>query len=232
MSAGQWRQLTDEVALLQYPLHAFGIDFRRNVTLLRLRDGRLVVHSTAPFTAADVQSIQRFGRPAWLVDATLMHDTFAQEARAAFLEIPYLAPDGFARASGVATSSLQPPPSDWNGEIDVLEIEGLREIKEHAFFHRASGTLVLADLLFHFPADARGWSRFFAQRIMRLPRLLGISAFFRLMIRDREVFARSMKKLLAWEFAHIVVAHGEPIDREARSVFVRALRDRGVAVEG
>ena len=227
-----WREIGGGVAVLQYPLRAFGIDFRRYVTLLRLADGRLVIHSTGPFTPEDVAAIRRFGKPSWLVEATLMHDTFARQARAAFPELPYLVPAGFAQIKGDPTQPLLPPPADWTGELEVLKIEGLRRINEHAFFHRASRTLVLADLMFHFPADSSGWPRFFAQRVMRLPRLLGISAFFRLMIRDKAAFASSMKTLLAWDFAQIVVGHGEPILRDAKSIFAQALRDRGLALDG
>ncbi len=161
-----------------------------------------------------------------------MHDTFARAARAVFPDIPYLAPDGFAKLSGVPTQPLSPPPTAWAGEIEVLKVDGLRKINEHAFFHRASRTLVLADLLFHFPADSRGWSRFFAQRIMRLPRLFGISAFFRLMIRDREAFALSMRKMLEWDFEQIVVGHGEAIQNDAKTTFAQALRDRGLRIDG
>ena len=213
-------------------LRAFGIDFWRCVTLLRLADGRVVIHSTAPFSEEDAEAIRSFGDPTWLVEATLIHDTFARAARARFPDIPYLAPNGFAKFSGVPTQPLHPPPADWAGEIDVLKVEGLRKINEHAFFHRASRTLVLADLLFHFPADSHGWPRFFAQRIMRLPRLSGISAFFRLMIRDRRAFALSMKKMLGWEFEQIVVGHGEPIRNDAKAIFTRALRDRGLGIDG
>lgn len=162
----------------------------------------------------------------------LIHDTFAKQAQAIFPTIPYLAPAGFDRASGILTRPLLPPPADWAGELEVLRIDGLRKIDEHAFFHRASRTLVLAGLLFHFPEDARGWTRFFVRRFMRLPRLLGISALFRLMIRDQEAFARSMRTLLEWDFAQIVVAHGEPIMNDAKSIFAQALRDRGIALEG
>jgi hypothetical protein len=213
-----WQQLTDDVAVLQYPLRAFGVDFGRNVTLLRLRDGRLVVHSTARFTPEDVAAIRRFGEPAWLLDATRMHDTFAREARLALPAIPYLAPGSL---KSIPTIPLLPPPLDWTGEIEVLKIDGLRKIDEHAFFHRASRTLLLADLLFHFPPQTRGWPRFFVRHVMRLPRLIGISAFFRLMIRDREAFRGSMASVLGWDFDRVIVAHREVIETHGR----RHLRD-------
>src|SRR5205823_2704119 len=88
------RRIADDVMIMSFPWRTLGIDFRRNVTLLRLADGRVVVHSTAPFTEQDIAAIRRFGEPSWLVEATLMHDTFAKQARAALPDIPYFAPDG------------------------------------------------------------------------------------------------------------------------------------------
>src|SRR5437763_16787267 len=93
------RRIADDVMLISFPWRTLGIDFRRNVTLLRLADGRVVVHSTAPFTQQDIAAIRRFGEPNWLVEATLMHDTFAKHGRAAFPDLPYLAPGDFATAT-------------------------------------------------------------------------------------------------------------------------------------
>jgi hypothetical protein len=225
-----WQQLTGDVALLYFPLRGFGIDFGRTVTLLRLRDGRLIIHSSAPFTSQDAGAIREFGQPCWLIDATLMHDTFAKQARAVFPNLPYLAPEGFSQREGVATHPLLPAPDDWAGEVDVLPIKGLRLTNEHVFFHRASRTLVVADLLFHFPPETSGWARLFARHVMRLPRLVGLSAFFRMMIRDRAAFATSMDSILQWDFTRIVLAHREPILENAKAEFVRALRAREIDV--
>ncbi len=226
-SARGWRQIADDVVVMSFPLRAFGIDFRRNVTLLRLADGRVVVHSTAPFTQKDVAAIRRFGEPAWLLDATLLHDTFVKDGRAALPALPYLAPNGFEKASGVAAQPLDPPPSAWSGEIDAVKIEGTKK-NEHALFHRRSRTLVVADLFFSFPAQTRGWARFFARHIMRLPaQLFGVSVFFRLMISEKQVFTRSVRTLLDWDFERIVLAHFEPLETAAKPAVESALREAG-----
>jgi hypothetical protein len=222
--AATWRQITDDVVVMSFPWNVLRIDFARNVTLLRLRDGRVVIHSSAPFTAEDIAAIRRFGEPAWLVDATLLHDTFAKEGRAVFPDLPYLAPDGFTKASGIPTEPLGSPPSDWRDEIDVLKVDGNR-MNEHALFHRRSATLVVADLFFSFPRETRGWALFFVRHIMRLPRLFGISAFFRMTIGDRQAFKSSMKALLQWNFDRLVVAHREPLDKNAKPTVEQALRD-------
>jgi hypothetical protein len=217
-------RIADDVMLMSFPWRTLGIDFRRNVTLLRLADGRVIVHSTAPFNKQDIAAIGRFGEPSWLVEATLMHDTFAKQARAALPNITYLAPDGFAKATGVQTESLLPAPQEWDGEIDVLRIDGAR-MNEHALFHRRSRTLVVADLFFSFPEETSGWPLFFVRHLMRLPRLFGISSFYRLfVIRDKEAFARSMNALLALDFERLVVAHWQPVERDAKRVVEQALR--------
>src|SRR5215831_10987586 len=132
-----WHPIADDIVVISFPWRALGIDFKRNVTLIRLADGRLLLHSTAAFTPQDVAAITRFGQPAWLIDATLIHDTFAKEGHAAFPNLPYLAPDGFMKASGIPTIPLDPPPTDWSGQIDVLKIQGIRT-NENILFHRRS----------------------------------------------------------------------------------------------
>ena len=226
MSAGAiWRQLTDDVALISFPWRTLGIDFKRNVTLLRLGDGRVIIHSSAPFTEQDIAAIRRCGQPAWLVEVTLMHDTFAKQGYQAFPDLPYLAPEGFAEATGISTTPLCPPPSDWAEEIDVLKLGGVRS-NEHALFHRRSRTLVPADLFFSFPENIRGWPRFFVRHFMRLPRLFGVSAFFRrLVVRDKEAFKRSLNSLLALDFERLVVAHSESIEKDAKRAVEQTLRD-------
>jgi hypothetical protein len=91
-----------------------------------------------------------------------------------------------------------------------------------------AATLVVADLFFSFPRETRGWARFFVRHIMRLPRLFGVSLFFRvLVIRDRKAFESSMHALLQLNFEHIIVAHREPVEKDARATVERALRDHG-----
>lgn len=223
------RQLAPEIWLAQYPQRLLGIEIGRNVTVMRLSDRRLVIHSTAPFTAEHIMAIRELGEPAWLLDATLFHDTFAKRGCAAFARIPYLAPRGFREIAGVTTQPLDAPPPEWSGELDVLRIERVPQTREHVFFHRASRTLIVADLLFHFPADLRGWARMFVRHVMRLPRLIGMSAFFRLTIKDRSAFVESVKRILDWDFDRIVVGHGEPISRDAKAVLRDALHEAGFA---
>ena len=216
------QRIAPDVLLMSFPWRALGIDFRRTVTLLRLSDGRVVVHSTAKFTDEDIAAIRRFGEPAWLIDATLMHDTFAKEGRARLPGIPYLAPEGFPKRSGVPTEALWPPPAAWMGEIDVLKIDGVR-MSEHVFYHRRSRTLVVADLFFSLPVETRGWPRFFVMWCLRLFR---ISAFYRrLIIENKQSFARSMEAPLELDCERLIVAHWKPIETQTKRVLEQAIAE-------
>ena len=61
------RKLAENLWLLEYPLSVLGTRHGRNVTVIRLRDGRLILHSMAPFSEADLGEIRGLGEPAWLV---------------------------------------------------------------------------------------------------------------------------------------------------------------------
>ena len=116
--------------LLHYPLRMLGVNLGRNVAIIRLTSGKLIVHSTGPFTARDAVAMNALGEPAWIVDGLLRHDTFAREGCNAFPFARYLAPDGFSRSAGLPTEPLIPPPAEWAEEVTVAGIDGAPQLGE------------------------------------------------------------------------------------------------------
>jgi hypothetical protein len=209
-------QIAENVWTLDFQKKLLGVEIGRVVTLLRLRDGRLVIHSTAPFTPDDLAQIHSLGEPAWLLDVTRFHDSFATQGRAAFPTIPYLVPEGFANAEKLSATSLDAAPLEWEGELRVRRIDGMPKVQEHAVLHVPSRTLIVADLMFNFPESASWWTKLFARRVMKLPNLSGMSPFFRSMIRDRAAFHQSLNEIFTWDFDRIIVGHGERISAAAK----------------
>lgn len=202
----------------------------RNVTVIRLGSGELVVHSTAPFSPEDVAEIAALGTPAWLVEATNFHDTFASPGVAAFPDLPYLVPPGFRSPKGCRTFPLVSPPEAWRNEIEVLPIGGMPKVNEHALFHKPSRTLIVADLLFNLPPAGGLWTRVGLRAVSGIRNHPGNSRLFRAMIRDRSAFEGSLAKLLSLDFDRLVVAHGDPLDGNARERAATVFRDLGYAV--
>ena len=217
------QQLAENLWLLRYPLRLLGLQIGRTVTVIRLTNGKLVIHSTAAFTAADVAKICVAGEPAWLLDATRFHDSCAAEGRAAFPDATYLVPETFPDRERLRATVFTQAPAEWAGEVELRRLDGMPNVQEHAVFHRASRTLIVGDLLFNFPQDASWWTRFVARWILRLDRLAGMSPVFRSMIRDRGAFHRSMEDIFAWDFDRVIVGHGNVIEFGGKDVLRRVV---------
>jgi hypothetical protein len=129
------QKVADNLWIKSYPLSVLGGKQGRVVTIIRLASGELIIHSTGPFSPEDVTEIESLGRPGWMVDTMLRHDTFAKHGRVAFPTISYLAPEGFAETAHVDSRPLLPAPAAWSPEIRVLLIEGMPLVKEHVFLH-------------------------------------------------------------------------------------------------
>ena len=200
---------------MQYPLTMLGAHINRTVTLIKLRSGELVIHSTAPFSPEDVAAIRALGQPAFLVEALNAHDTFAKEGHAAFPDIPYLAPAGFSEAAGVSTLPLDPSPAAWGDELIVLELAGKSEaMREYVMLHRPSRTLIVADLVFHVTEDAG-----LGQRIFAAAGLIGgqdhdtaVPRAEKLGVKDKAAFQRSLDTMLQWDFERVIVGHGDVVE--------------------
>lgn len=220
--------LAPNLWLMSYPLKTLGVDLQRNVTIIRLAFGKLIIHSTAPFSAADVDEIKTLGEPAWLIDTLLRHDTYAEEGRHAFPEATYLAPPGFSINLPFQTHALLTPPDEWQEDVAVLPIEGAPEFGEIVFLHRPSRTLIVADLVVNFPGEHGLWTNLllhFAAAGHRYDP--GMTVPFKNAVQDRSAFAASVNRLLEWDFDRVVVGHGEPIEMGGKEKLREAIRAAG-----
>jgi len=222
------RPLAENLWIKSYPLSILGTQHGRNVTLIRLASGKVVVHSMAPFSRADVAEMQSLGPTGWLLEAMLLHDTYAREGRDAFPGVQFLAPPGFSEAVAFPTTPMRPAPGEWQGEIEVFALAGVPRLNEHLCVHVPTRTLIVADLVFNFAPDERGWDRFFHRHIVGFKRYPGMSRVFRFCIKDRAAFRASLEPILAADFDRIIVGHGQVIERDGKALLTRALADAGV----
>ncbi len=217
--------LAENVWLLTYPLKLLGADIGRNVTILRLANSQLLIHSTGPFTSADQDAIRQLGQPAWLVDAMLRHDTFASEGLKAFPGVPYLAPEGFAEVLNYPVLPLVPPPVEWSGQVEVLELQGVPSMRETVMLHVASRTLIVADLAMNFPRDLPAWQELLVKIAVGKHHAPGISRSIRVMVKDETALKQSIAQIMAWDFDRLIVGHGAPILTGAKETLSAALAE-------
>lgn len=219
--------ITENLWLLAYPLKMLGADLRRNVTVIRLRSGKLVIHSTGPFTPADVNAIRALGEPGWLLDGILRHDTFAKEGREAFPGIPYLAPEGFSEVVGFSTTPIVPAPVEWDGELLALEIQGAPVARDTALLHVPSRTLILTELVFNFGDHQPIWTELLLRVAVGGEHHPGMSRPFKAGVKDEAAFKSSLETILAWDFDRVIVGHGDVIETDGKAKLRAALDAAG-----
>lgn len=221
------QSLAENLWLLPYPLRMLGADLRRNVAVIRLTSGDLVIHSTGPFTQGDAAAIRSLGKPAWVLDVMLRHDTFTTEGLAPFPGVAYLGPNGYGQVVHRTVQPLLPAPAAWGDELQVVRLEGVPSMEEHAVFHAPSRTLIVADLLFNFGAEASWWTHALLLLAVGPKHNPGVSRSFKFTVKDRAAFERSLATVLAWDFDRIVVGHGDVIERDGKAALEQALRRAG-----
>src|SRR5690606_37425282 len=103
----------------------------------------------------------------------------------------------------------EPDPA-WAGELDQVVICGSTFMEEVVFFHRASRSLVVADLCEHFGPHSPPLTRLVARasRMYGRPRM---PPDWQWSFRDRAATRASFERLLAWDFDRVLLAHGAPL---------------------
>lgn len=225
MSADALRQLAPGLWTLAAPLRAVGVQMGRHMTVVRLTDGGLWVHSPAPLNDALRHQLDALGPLRHVVAPSNLHGhRFMEQYAAAYPGAALWAAPGLARRrrdldfAGVLESGVD---TQWGDELAACPFQGHRWINEIEFLHAPSRTLISADLCFHIGPAWPLLTRLFAGGPRRRGDL-GPTPFFRAGIRDRAAAAQSIARLLEWDFDRILVGHGDDIETGGHEAFRRA----------
>ncbi len=92
---------------------------------------------------------------------------------------------------------------------------------EHVLLHRPSRTLLVADLVLNVHAT-QGLAGRVLLRAFGVWRRPAASRLFRLLIRDRQEFAASLRSVLDLDFERVVPGHGPIVERDGPAVIAAA----------
>lgn len=199
----------------QQPLKFGPLAISTRMTVVRLADGSLFVHSPISPTPDLIDALAVLGEVRYVVAPNRSHHLFFLP----FLETQpsaegFIAPGLASKRPDLAAFPDIPARGPWGSDLQVFFIEGLPVINETAWFHPSSGTLLLTDLLFCFSASNQGLSAL-ASKLLGVRGKLGMSRTMKLMIKDKQALARSVQPLLALPVQRVVVAHDQVIDEQA-----------------
>lgn len=218
------RQLAPDVWVLDHELPLpGGVALGTRMTVIRLEDGSLWLHSPVPVGSAAQAQLAALGPVSWIVAPNLLHHLFVPSALALWPEARLAAAPGLAAKVPSLAPHATLPDVRWPG-IESVFLEGAPAITETVFFHRASGTLVVTDLVFNVHR-ASSWLTPWVLRLTGTWRRTTMSRVWRWMGKDKVALARSVRRVAAWapDVRRVVVCHGDVLSEQAPQVLLRAL---------
>jgi Domain of unknown function (DUF4336) len=205
------------------------LPFTTRMTVVRLSNGDLFLHSPIKFDERLAMELQRLGRVRHLVSPNQFHYAHIGEWARDFPEtITWASPRVRRRARArhldvEFTRDLDAiAPEEWRSEVDQLLFPG-GYFKEFVFFHKSSSTLILTDTIINLElgkisepwrtaAKLTGMYHPYGQIFfgMRLPLLF-----------QRRKAKAAIEKIHSWQPQRIVLSHGRCFDADADEVIPR-----------
>jgi len=214
----------DQVWTARAPLRFFGVPMGSRMTVCRLGDGRLWVHSPIELKTIKAE-LDRLGEVAFAIAPNLLHHVFmgpfiAAYPRARLFVSPKLVkkrPDLPAEAA----LGDHPPAGTWADTLDQAIVRGSSLLDEVVFLHRPSRTLILCDACMCMHRDAPlGW-RLLA-RAGGIYEHYGPPLEVKLTFRDRTALRGFVERVLEWDFDRLILSHGDLIETGGKEIFRRA----------
>jgi uncharacterized protein DUF4823/uncharacterized protein DUF4336 len=217
------RQLESDLWVTESSLRFLGLEVGARMTVIRLADRRLLVHSPVAAAPELVREVQALGPVAYLVAPNRLHHLFVGEWQRAFPGASvYVAPGLESKRPDLQIAGVlgDAPEAGWADAVDQVSIRGIPSTNEVVFFHRPSATLIVSDLAFNVGASSPLLTRI-AFRISGAYGRLSPTFLERVLVRDRAAFRRSLTRILEWPFERVIVAHGEICERGGRVALAR-----------
>ncbi|MBE7418967.1 MAG: DUF4336 domain-containing protein [Ideonella sp.] len=221
--ATRLREWATGIWTAEAPLRFYGIPFGTRMTVVRLGDGSLLLHSPVALSAALRAEVDALGPVRHIVSPNKLHHLFLGAAQAAYPAARLHVPPGLVEKRpefGTARVLGDAPCAAWASVLDQLVVRGSRAMQEVVFLHRASRTLIVADLCEHFGRHSPALTR----AVARVARMYGrprMPPDWQLTFTDRAARRATFERLLAWDFDRVILAHGAPLQAGAKAVFER-----------
>ena len=205
------------------PLRVLGLPLPVRMTVIRLDNSDMLLHSPTRYDARLRAEIEAVGPIRHLVAPNIAHWSFLKDWQqqcpdAVTWAAPHLRERSQVKASGVRLDRDLPDrsPPEWASEMEQLVVPGAAGFREVAFFHRPSRTLILTDLIVNLEAKKLPLhARAFAWATGTLAPDGKAPAYLRLVVKRRLAAARTaVGELVAFAPERVIFAHGLWFERD------------------
>lgn len=206
---------------------AAGFQFPTRMAVIRLAGERgLWVWSPVALTQRLRSAVDALGPVRQLVAPNNLHHMFLAQWAVAYPEARVCVAPGLTQDSvGTAVHATlgdEPEPA-WAGDVDQVVIRGNRITTEVVFFHRASSTVMVTDLVQQIPKDwYHGWRKVVAQLDLMTASRPSVPRKFRFATTDKAAARDAVGRILEWPAEGLVMAHGTPIQTGGKEALQQA----------
>ena len=196
------------------------------MTVAKLHDGSVMLHSPVQLNSARLKVVTDIGRIAYIVTPNKLHHLHIGPWAEGFPAARLFAPPGLTRRRpDLKFAGILGDRADaaWAETLNQAVVRGSFFMDEVIFFHRPSATLIVGDFIEnHEPSLFSPWQRW----IGRLNRMLAPNGStpinYRLTFVDRQAARASIKRVLAWRPRAVILGHGPCIREDAEGFLRRA----------
>ena len=216
VGAGLWTVSQREFRML-------GLELGTRMTIVRLPQGTLLLHSPIAISSVLASAIDALGPVGHIVAPNLYHHVYAGEAQKRWPEAKLHGASGLNRKrrdlrvdSVLGKDAIS---EDWQGTLQPVTIEGCL-LGETVLVHAPTRTVVSSDLFENFQVMEHLPTRLYLQAsgVWQKP---GWSRLLRVLYRDHRAARRSVDALLEHDFEGAIIAHGEPVTHGAKEAVRR-----------
>jgi hypothetical protein len=203
-----------------------GFHYPTRMAVMRLSDRCLFIWSPIQLTETLRAEVDAFGQVRHIIAPHSPHHLFLPEWKSAYPGAKVYAPPGLRkkREDIVFDADLGNTPSpDWAEEIDQALMQSNLITTEVVFFHVKSGTVLFTDLIQQFPASLfSGWRALVAKLDLMAGPEPSVPRKFRVAFTNRRAARDSLERIFAWPAEKVLMAHGIPVEKDARAFLRRA----------
>lgn len=199
-----------------------GLETGTRMTVVRMSDGGLFVHSPVALDDATRRAVAALGEVRAVVAPSIFHHLSVAAWMAAYPRAVFGACPGleWKRTDLAFTCVLADQPrEEWSLDLAQVYFSARRE-NEVVFFHPRSRTMICSDALLNLSEHPSRATRLVAR--LTGNRAPGFGWPERFMIRDRGLARRQVDRMLEWDIDKIVLAHGTLVESDGREVLRRA----------
>ncbi len=221
----------DWIWIKEYPVHYAGLDFNSRMTVIRLLNNNLLIHSPCEIDRITQLAIESLGQVEFIVAPGSYHYLHVESAQQAFPNAETLICPGIEIKNPTIEFDWflgNRPDPRWENDFEQVLVRGNKYIWEVAFYHKITQTLILVDLIENITDETEdvSWGmKFWWKLVFRMWNNPKPAPEYQLGWQDKKAASISLKRILSWDFERIIIAHGELIEENASELAIHAWQE-------